>query len=157
MQILGKDRAKAAALALHRERPLLALLSRLCFASLLALCRFWARTGLRRLRLPSLITLVFLLLHCCTQILGNDWDKVLRLLCRMEGRPSLPTPVLYILPCHVQILGKDRDKVAALGRQLGLDGSYIPHSFIEQVCLRGATCRFEYEYGDIHHPQTHSK
>ena len=39
------------------------------------------------------------------------------------------------LPCHVQILGKDREKVAALGRQLGLDGTYIPHSFIEQVRL----------------------
>ncbi len=33
----------------------------------------------------------------------------------------------------VQILGRDRDRVAALGRELGLEGSYIPRSYIEQV------------------------
>ena len=90
------------------------------------------------------------LLHCRVQILGKDRDKVLCLLCRMKGRPSLPTPVLYVLPCHVQILGKDRDKVAALGRQLGLDGSYIPHSFIEQVCLWVANRKSGYKHACWH-------
>lgn len=33
----------------------------------------------------------------------------------------------------VQVQGKDRVSVAEAGRRLGLDGTYIPRSYIEQV------------------------
>ena len=33
----------------------------------------------------------------------------------------------------LQIQGKDRQLVAEAGKSLGLDGSYIPHSYIEQI------------------------
>ncbi len=36
----------------------------------------------------------------------------------------------------VQIQGKDRNQVAAAGKALGLDGTYIARSYIEQVCWR---------------------
>ncbi|PNW74224.1 hypothetical protein CHLRE_13g590300v5 [Chlamydomonas reinhardtii] len=41
----------------------------------------------------------------------------------------------------VQLLGRDRERVAALGRELGLEGSYIPRSYIEQVQLERLTHR----------------
>lgn len=34
---------------------------------------------------------------------------------------------------YIQIQGKDRHSVAELGTRLGLDGTYIPRSYIEQV------------------------
>ena len=34
---------------------------------------------------------------------------------------------------YVQIQGKDRNQVAAAGKALGLDGTYIARSYIEQV------------------------
>ncbi|KAG2492795.1 hypothetical protein HYH03_008955 [Edaphochlamys debaryana] len=43
----------------------------------------------------------------------------------------------------VQLLGRDRDRVAALGRDLGLEGSYIPRSYIEQVQLDKLTAEFQ--------------
>ena len=36
----------------------------------------------------------------------------------------------------VQIQGKDRNQVAAAGKALGLDGTYIARSYIEQVRWR---------------------
>ncbi len=33
----------------------------------------------------------------------------------------------------LQVQGKERELVAQTGRQLGLDGTYIPRSYIEQV------------------------
>ena len=44
--------------------------------------------------------------------------------------------------CQVQ--GKDRAAVAAVGRALGLEGTYIPHSYIELVQLENLTqvCAF---------------
>ena len=33
----------------------------------------------------------------------------------------------------VQVQGKSRDAVAAAGRALGLEGTYIPKSYIEQA------------------------
>jgi hypothetical protein len=35
----------------------------------------------------------------------------------------------------MQVQGKDRKLVAEAGRNLGLDGSYIPHPYIEQIQL----------------------
>ncbi|GLI71290.1 hypothetical protein VaNZ11_016424 [Volvox africanus] len=43
----------------------------------------------------------------------------------------------------VQILGRDRERVAALGRDLGLEGTYIPRSYIEQVQLERLTAEFQ--------------
>ena len=37
----------------------------------------------------------------------------------------------------VQVQGKERDLVARVGGLLGLDGTYIPRSYIEQVRVRG--------------------
>lgn len=42
----------------------------------------------------------------------------------------------------VQVQGKDRDKVAAVGKALGLEGSYIPKSYIEQVQMGKLTTEF---------------
>ena len=38
----------------------------------------------------------------------------------------------------VQVQGKDRELVANTARQLGMEGSYIPRSYIEQVCAFSA-------------------
>lgn len=43
----------------------------------------------------------------------------------------------------VQIQGKDRAAVAATGTALGLDGTYIPHSYIELVQLENLTQSFQ--------------
>lgn len=40
----------------------------------------------------------------------------------------------------VQVLGRDRSKVAALGTALGLDGTYLPRSYIEMVGGAGRFC-----------------
>ena len=44
----------------------------------------------------------------------------------------------------VQIQGKDRKQVAAIGKALGLDGTYIARSYIEQVlppaCVQPFRC-----------------
>lgn len=42
----------------------------------------------------------------------------------------------------VQIQGKDRNKVAEMGRALGLDGTYYPHSYIEIIQLENLTHDF---------------
>lgn len=42
----------------------------------------------------------------------------------------------------VQIQGKDRNKVAEMGRALGLDGTYHPHSYIEIIQLENLTQDF---------------
>mmetsp|Transcript_31945 Transcript_31945/g.71006 ORF Transcript_31945/g.71006 Transcript_31945/m.71006 type:complete len:691 (-) Transcript_31945:161-2233(-) len=49
---------------------------------------------------------------------------------------------LASLGTFIQIAGKDRARVAALGTKLGLDGTYIPHSYIEQVQLKKLTSEF---------------
>ncbi|GMH38094.1 hypothetical protein BSKO_05978 [Bryopsis sp. KO-2023] len=43
------------------------------------------------------------------------------------------------LGSFVQLQGKDRDKLAAVGRELGLEGHYLPRSYIEQVQLEKLT------------------
>ena len=43
----------------------------------------------------------------------------------------------------VQVQGKDRATVAAAGAALGLDGTYIPHSYIELVQLENLTQSFQ--------------
>jgi adenylate cyclase class IV len=43
----------------------------------------------------------------------------------------------------VQVQGKDRAAVAAAGAALGLDGTYIPHSYIELVQLENLTQSFQ--------------
>lgn len=44
-------------------------------------------------------------------------------------------------PCYpyvsMQILGKDRDQVSAVGKALGLNGTYLARSYIEQVRAAG--------------------
>lgn len=42
----------------------------------------------------------------------------------------------------VQIQGKDRNKVAEMGRALGLEGTYYPHSYIEIIQLENLTQDF---------------
>ncbi|KAH9311271.1 hypothetical protein KI387_026306, partial [Taxus chinensis] len=40
---------------------------------------------------------------------------------------------------YIQVQGKDRSLVAEVAQKLGLDGSYIPHSYIEQIQLEKLT------------------
>lgn len=35
--------------------------------------------------------------------------------------------------CCAQVLGRDRERVRELGRRLGLEGTYVARSYIEQV------------------------
>lgn len=42
----------------------------------------------------------------------------------------------------VQIQGKDRNKVADMGRAMGLEGTYYPHSYIEIIQLENLTQEF---------------
>lgn len=44
---------------------------------------------------------------------------------------------------YVQVQGKDREAVAETGRKLGLEGTYIPRSYIEQIQLEKATASFQ--------------
>lgn len=43
------------------------------------------------------------------------------------------------LGSFVQLQGKDRDRLAEVGRELGLEGHYLPRSYIEQVQLEKLT------------------
>ena len=43
----------------------------------------------------------------------------------------------------VQIQGKERELVAQVGKQLGLDGTYIARSYIEQIQLEKLTAAFQ--------------
>ncbi|GBG80950.1 hypothetical protein CBR_g31507 [Chara braunii] len=45
--------------------------------------------------------------------------------------------------CYIQIQGKDRQQVDEIGRQLGLEGTYVPRSYIEQVQLEKLTAEFQ--------------
>ncbi|KAK9815690.1 hypothetical protein WJX72_008170 [[Myrmecia] bisecta] len=49
----------------------------------------------------------------------------------------------------VQIQGKDRELVAAAGKKLGLDGTYIARSYIEQVQLEKLTASFQNVTDDL--------
>ena len=40
---------------------------------------------------------------------------------------------------YMQVQGKDRARVADIANKLGLDGSYVPHSYIEQIKLQKLT------------------
>ena len=40
---------------------------------------------------------------------------------------------------YMQVQGKDRARVADIANKLGLDGSYVPHSYIEQIKLEKLT------------------
>lgn len=40
---------------------------------------------------------------------------------------------------YIQVQGKDRGVVEEMGRRLGLDGTYIPHSYIELVQIGNLT------------------
>ncbi|KAJ7562757.1 hypothetical protein O6H91_03G083200 [Diphasiastrum complanatum] len=40
---------------------------------------------------------------------------------------------------YVQVQGKDRSLVAEIAKKVGLDGSYVPHSYIEQIQLEKLT------------------
>lgn len=42
---------------------------------------------------------------------------------------------LEMLGDFIQIQGKDRKEVGEVARKLGMEGHYIPRSYIEQVCL----------------------
>eukprot|EP00252_Welwitschia_mirabilis_P000925 TRINITY_DN10918_c0_g1_i1.p1 TRINITY_DN10918_c0_g1~~TRINITY_DN10918_c0_g1_i1.p1 ORF type:complete len:469 (+),score=90.60 TRINITY_DN10918_c0_g1_i1:1029-2435(+) len=42
---------------------------------------------------------------------------------------------------YLQVQGKDRTLVKEVGTKLGLDGSYIPHSYIEQIQLEKLTAK----------------
>lgn len=49
----------------------------------------------------------------------------------------------------VQVQGKDRDRVGTIGHELGLDGTYIPKSYIEQVQLERLTKDFQNVTEDV--------
>lgn len=49
----------------------------------------------------------------------------------------------------MQIQGKLRDAVAEAGHGLGLDGTYTPHSYIEQVQLQNLTSEFKEATRDL--------
>lgn len=51
--------------------------------------------------------------------------------------------ILGMQKCFVQIQGKDREAVGAAGKALGLEGTYIPHSYIELVQLENLTQSFQ--------------
>lgn len=56
------------------------------------------------------------------------------LCCLKEAAAELETEGGLQQPAHcMQIQGKDRAAVAEAGRRLGLDGTYIARSYIEQV------------------------
>lgn len=63
---------------------------------------------------------------------------------REDGR--LTVKIDHILGMNrqfVQVQGKDRSAVALAGTALGLDGSYVPHSYIELVQLENLTQSFQ--------------
>ncbi|KAK3276129.1 hypothetical protein CYMTET_15774, partial [Cymbomonas tetramitiformis] len=50
---------------------------------------------------------------------------------------------------YIQIQGKKREMVAQAGTDLGLDGTYVPHSYIEQVQLEDLTADFNNSLQDV--------
>lgn len=66
-------------------------------------------------------------------------------------------PVIKALRCHIkcslpvlmQIQGKNREQVAEAGRKLGLDGTYIARSYIEQIQLAKLTASFQNVTADL--------
>ena len=50
---------------------------------------------------------------------------------------KLGSCTMSLVAASLQVQGKDRDVVGEIGRRLGLEGTYIPRSYIEQV---GAWC-----------------
>ena len=50
-----------------------------------------------------------------------------------DAKIGIGTSKLQTQTCCMQIQGKDRAAVAEAGRRLGLDGTYIARSYIEQV------------------------
>ena len=57
--------------------------------------------------------------------------------CAQVVRPDHPAVTepepLIVAPHGAQVQGKEREKVAEAGKALGLDSTYIPFSYIEQV------------------------
>lgn len=51
----------------------------------------------------------------------------------------------------VQVQGKERELVGRIGTELGLDGTYIPRSYIEQVQLEKLTATFQKVPEDLRH------
>ncbi len=69
----------------------------------------------------------------------------------LHGGPTLPPA--DDLPtqgyAHLQIQGKSRELVAEAGRKLGLDGTYIARSYIEQIQLAKLTASFQNVTADL--------
>ena len=64
--------------------------------------------------------------------------------------PTLfPSPKARLWLWYLQIQGKNREQVAEAGRKLGLDGTYIARSYIEQIQLAKLTASFQNVTADL--------
>lgn len=63
---------------------------------------------------------------------------------RQDGKLTIKLDhIVGMTQVFVQVQGKDRAAVAAAGTALGLDGTYLPHSYIELVQLENLTTSFQ--------------
>ncbi|KAG7673300.1 hypothetical protein Ndes2526B_g03266 [Nannochloris sp. 'desiccata'] len=76
--------------------------------------------------------------------IGTIMQRTTESFCRQDGKVTVKLDhIIGMAQCFVQIQSKDRAAVAAVGTALDLDGSYIPHSYIEVVQLENLTQSFQ--------------
>jgi hypothetical protein len=76
--------------------------------------------------------------------IGTIMQRTTESFCRQDGKVTVKLDhIIGMAQCFVQVQSKDRAAVAAVGTSLGLDGSYIPHSYIEVVQLENLTQSFQ--------------
>ncbi len=76
--------------------------------------------------------------------IGTIMQRTTESFCRQDGKVTVKLDhIIGMSQCFVQVQSKDRAAVAAVGTALGLDGSYIPHSYIEVVQLENLTQSFQ--------------
>ncbi len=76
--------------------------------------------------------------------IGTIMQRTTESFCRQDGKVTVKLDhIIGMTQCFVQVQSKDRAAVAAVGTALGLDGSYIPHSYIEVVQLENLTQSFQ--------------
>ena len=78
----------------------------------------------------------------CSQALGYEVGAIMKRRSRSYSDEMLEVKIDWIEGLDrsfTQIQGKVRAAVEEAGTKLGLDGSYVPHSYIEQVQLEEMT------------------
>ena len=76
--------------------------------------------------------------------IGTIMQRTTESFCTQDGNVTVKLDhIVGMTQCFVQVHSKHRESAATVGSQLGLDDSYIPHSYIELVQLENLTQSFQ--------------